>query len=94
MFLLSRHGGSWLKKIRKINQVIHGNEIKYSLNILTENIIKYMRYLQFLLVSNHCSVSLPTENWIEKKKYLQVHFFLSDVAINWIIKFCLLFGLN
>ena len=74
--------------------MLHGNKIKYSLNILTENIIKYMRYLQFLLVSNHCSVSLPTENWIEKKILAGTFFFLSDVAINWIIKFCLLFGLN
>ena len=68
--------------------MLHGNKIKYSLNILTENIIKYMRYLQFVLVSNHSSVSLPTENWVEKKKKKKSAgtFFLSDVAINWIIK--------
>ena len=78
--------------------MLHGNEIKYSLNILTENIIKYMRYLQFVLVSNHCLVSLPTENWIEKKIFLEVQLFFNRrsflSAINLIIKFCLLFGLN
>ena len=69
----------WRKYV-KINQVLHGNEIKYSLNVLTENIIKYMRYLKFLLVSNHCSVSLPTENWIEKKFSWRYNFFLTDVV--------------
>ena len=43
-------------------------------NIPTENIIKYI-YLQFVLVSNHCSVSLPIENWIEKLFFLQVQLF-------------------